>query len=124
MQQLTGNLQGLSPAHKRMLERTWRRRVEPQKIVTPEVAAFLCECSREIGRQVGVLVDRRGDIAHVIVGDLEKLYLPDLGPRRAGAGRLRGVRLVHTHLRGEGLTQDDLIDLAKLRLDLVAAIVM
>ena len=79
----------------------------------------MCECSREIDRQVGVLVDRRGNIEHVIVGDQHKLVLPDLGPRRAGVGRFRGVRLVHTHLRGEPLTRDDLIDLAKLRLDLV-----
>jgi GTP-binding protein HflX len=32
------------------------------------------------------------------------------------------LRCVHTHLRGEGLTQDDLTDLALLRLDLMAAI--
>ena len=37
---------------------------------------------------------------------------------------MRGVRLIHTHLRGEPLTRDDLIDLAKLRLDLVGAILM
>ena len=29
---------------------------------------------------------------------------------------------MHTHLRGEELTQDDLTDLALLRLDLIAAI--
>src|SRR6185295_19615203 len=34
----------------------------------------------------------------------------------------RGLRFVHTHLRGEGLTQDDLADLALLRLDLMVAI--
>jgi GTP-binding protein HflX len=107
-----------------MLERIFRRRVEPAQIITPELAAFLCECSREIGRQVGILVDRKGNIEHVVVGDQNKLYLPDLGPRRAGVGRLRGVRLVHTHLRSEPLTRDDLIDLAKLRLDLVGAIIM
>jgi GTP-binding protein HflX len=124
VQQLTGNLQGLSPAQKRMLERIWRRRVDPSQIVTPELASFLCECSRETDRQIGILVDRKGNIEHVIVGDGQKLHLPDLGPRRAGVGRFRGVRLVHTHLRGEPLTRDDLIDLAKLRLDLVAAIQM
>jgi GTP-binding protein HflX len=124
VEQLSGNLQGLSPAQKRMLERIWRRRIDPTLIVSSELASFLCECSREIDRQVGVLVDRKGDIDHVVVGDLQKLYLPDLGPRRAGHGRFRGVRLVHTHLRGEQLTQDDLLDLAKLRLDLVAAIAM
>jgi len=107
-----------------MLERIFRRRVDPSQIVTPELASFLCECSNDIGRQVGILVDRKGNIDHVIVGDQNKIDLPDLGPRRAGIGRMRGVRLVHTHLRGEPLTRDDYIDLAKLRLDLVGAILM
>ncbi len=39
-----------------------------------------------------------------------------------GADRFRGLRCLHTHLAGEGLTQDDLTDLALLRLDLMAAI--
>ncbi|HEX6839526.1 MAG TPA: GTPase HflX, partial [Polyangia bacterium] len=124
MEQLSGNTHGLSPAQKKMLERVWRRRVDPSQIVTPELASFLCECSRDTGRQVGILVDRKGNIDHVIVGDQNKIDLPDLGPRRAGIGRMRGVRLIHTHLRGEPLTRDDYIDLAKLRLDLVGAILM
>ena len=41
---------------------------------------------------------------------------------RGGQGRFRGLRLVHTHLRGESLTRDDFTDLALLRLDAVAAI--
>jgi GTP-binding protein HflX len=48
--------------------------------------------------------------------------LPDIGRLRGGAGRFRGLRLVHTHLKGEPLTRDDLNDLALLRLDLVAKI--
>jgi GTP-binding protein HflX len=39
-------------------------------------------------------------------------------------GRLRGVRCVHTHLKQEPLTQDDLTDLALLQLDLMAAVTM
>ncbi|HEX4462049.1 MAG TPA: GTPase HflX, partial [Polyangia bacterium] len=124
METLSGNVQGLSPAHKKLLDRIFRRRVDPTLIVSPELASFLCECSRAIDRQVGILVDRKGTIDHVIVGDQNKLMLPDLGPRRAGIGRLRGVRLVMTHLRQEGLTRDNYVDLAKLRLDMVAAIVM
>ncbi len=124
MQTLTGNTQGLSVADKKLLERIWRRRVDPHTIVTSELATFLCECSQSIKRQVGVLIDRRGDIIHVIVGDQEKIMLPDLGPRRAGQGRFRGLRLIHTHLRAEPLTRDDLMDLAKLHLDMVAAILM
>jgi len=41
---------------------------------------------------------------------------------RAGRERFRGLRCLHTHLRGEELTQDDLTDLALLRLDLMASI--
>ena len=107
-----------------MLDRITQRRVDPTYIISPELAAQLCECSREIRRQVGILINRKGNIEYVIVGDGQKLFMPDLGPRRAGGGRFRGVRLVHTHLRGEVLTRDDLVDLAKLRLDLVAAIQM
>ncbi len=58
----------------------------------------------------------------MVVGDATKLMLPDIGRLRAAEGRFRGLRLVHTHLRGEPLTHDDLVDLVRLRLDLVAAI--
>jgi len=59
----------------------------------------------------------------VIVGDARQLVLPDVGRARAGHARLRGLRLVHTHLKDEPLTRDDLTDLVLLRLDAVAAIV-
>ena len=124
MELVTGNLQGLKPSQRRLLERVHRRRVHPAQVVSWELASFLCDCSRDVERQVGVLIDRRGLVEHVVVGDAHKLVLPDLGRLRSGGGRLRGLRLVHTHLRAEPLTRDDLTDLAKLRLDLVAAIGM
>ena len=61
---------------------------------------------------------------YVIVGDAGKLMLPDIGRLRAAEGRFRGLRLVHTHVRGEPLTRDDFVDLVRLRLDLIAAIQM
>jgi GTP-binding protein HflX len=67
-------------------------------------------------------VHRSGQVDTVVVGDAGKLMLPDIGRLRAAEGRFRGLRLVHTHLRGEPLTRDDLVDLVRLRLDLVAAI--
>ncbi len=69
-----------------------------------------------------MLVHRSGQVDYVIVGDAGKLMLPDIGRLRAAEGRFRGLRLVHTHVRGEPLTRDDLVDLVRLRLDLVAAI--
>ena len=58
----------------------------------------------------------------MFVGDASRIVLPDFGRMRGGRGRFRGLRLVHTHLRSEPLTRDDLADLALLRLDAVAAI--
>jgi GTPase len=91
-------------------------------VVSPELARHLTETSRRLNRQVGVLLGRDGIVRHVIVGDAHSLTLPDIGRLRGGVGRFRGLRLVHTHLKGEPLTRDDLNDLALLRLDLIAAI--
>jgi GTPase len=122
MQDVLGNTLGLKPSQLHALRRTYRRRVDAQSIVSPELARHLTEVSHETNRQIGVFLDRKGDVQAVIVGDAKKLELPDVGRSRAGDSRLRGLRLVHTHLNGEPLTRDDHTDLALLRLDLVAAI--
>ena len=100
----------------------YNRKVPRQTIVSIPLANSLCELSHDIGRQIGVTLDRRGRVKHVIVGDAEQLFIPELGRSRAGEGRFRGIRLVHTHLRDEPLSQDDLTDLVRLRLDLIAAV--
>ncbi|MCI0528681.1 MAG: GTPase HflX [Nitrospira sp.] len=91
-------------------------------IITPEVARTLTELSHSIGRQIGLLVNRSGQIDSVIVGNGHEIVIPDLTDYRLGRKRLRGVRCLHTHLKNEPLTRDDLTDLALLRLDLMAAI--
>ncbi len=120
--EVTGNLSGLKASEIKALEKLYRRRVAPTEVVSSELAAQLASQSAELHRQVGVLIDRRGAITHVMVGDASKIDLPDVGRMRGGHGRFRGLRLVHTHIRGEALTRDDLTDLALLRLDAVAAI--
>jgi GTPase len=120
---LFGNTAGLKASHSKRLLATRRRRVQQRELVSPELARHLTELSMEIGRQLGVLINRRGEVTHVIVGDARQLVLPDIGRARAGQARLRGLRLVHTHLKDEPLTRDDLTDLVLLRLDAVAAVV-
>ncbi|HEX8071152.1 MAG TPA: GTPase HflX [Pyrinomonadaceae bacterium] len=117
-----GNTQGLKPNQLRRIEKLYARRIAPQQIVTPEFARQLTELSHETGRQLGALIDRKGYVEYVVVGDARRIEWPDLRRARLGADRFRGLRCVHTHLRGEELTQDDLNDLALLRLDLMAAI--
>ena len=122
MKEIYGNTLGLKPSELHALRNTYRRSVSPHEIVSPELARHLTELSRETNRQLGVLIDRRGNVDAVVVGNAHKLELPDVGRARAGQVRLRGLRLVHTHLKSEPLTKDDLTDLALLRLDLVAAV--
>src|SRR5438309_5677137 len=122
MRSLHGNTHGLKPNQLRRIERLYQRRIPPHQIVTPEFARQLTELSHETGRQIGALVDRKGYVQYVIVGDARRIELPDLKRVRVAVDRFRGLRCVHTHLRGEELTQDDLTDLALLRLDLMAAL--
>jgi len=115
-------LTGLKPNQLRRLEHVYRRRVPEDAIISWELARFCTGLSREIGRQIGVLINRRGTVEDVIVGNDREVVLPDLSDYRLGRRSLRGLRLVHTHLRNEPLSQDDLTDLALLRLDLMAAV--
>ena len=122
MNEPVGNVLGLKPSELKHLKHTWRRHVGVHEIVSPELARHLTEFSASTNRQVGVLLNRKGNVEAVVVGNAHQLELPDIGRARAGQVRLRGLRLVHTHLKSEPLTRDDLTDLALLRLDLVAAI--
>ncbi len=120
--EIYGDTSGLSPSETKALQHIYRRKVPLDRLTTPELTRALVGISHATGRQVGVLIDRRGTVHHVILGDASKLMLPDVGRLRAGAGRLRGLRLVHTHLRNEPLSRDDLVDLTRLHLDMVVAI--
>ncbi|HYX28512.1 MAG TPA: GTPase HflX [Pyrinomonadaceae bacterium] len=122
MRNLHGNTQGLKPNQLRRIEKLYQRRISPKEIVTPEFARQLSELSHETNRQIGALIDRKGYVEYVIVGDARRIELPDFKRVRVAGDRFRGLRCVHTHLRGEELTRDDLTDLALLRLDLMAAI--
>jgi GTP-binding protein HflX len=117
-----GHVTGLKSSQIKRLERIYRRRIPPQKIINPEIARYLCEISHEIKRQVGILVNRKGIIEYVIVGDHQGIVIPPLPRYRGGLVRLRGLRCIHTHLRTEPLSQDDMTDLALLRLDMMGAL--
>ena len=82
----------------------------------------MADISKEMGRQVGLLIDRRGRVNCAVVGDDKSVFLPDLSAYRQGQSRLCGLRLIHTHLKGEPIDDDDLTDLALLRLDMVGAV--
>ncbi|HOV91333.1 MAG TPA: GTPase HflX [Syntrophorhabdaceae bacterium] len=76
----------------------------------------------EISRQVGILINRRGIIEYVVIGDRNRIEIPKLATERVGRARFRGLRFIHTHLNNELLTKEDLTDLALLQLDLIACL--
>jgi len=117
-----GNTAGLKANQIKRLENFYRRRIPPEFLLTLELAREICRLSREIRRQIGILVNRRGKVCFVIVGDNKKIVIPHTGEYRAAPGRLKGLRCIHTHLTPETLSKDDLTDLALLRLDLMAVI--
>ncbi len=124
MKRLFGNTSGLKTNQVRRLERLHRRRVPAEFLVTWELAREITSISYEIRQQIGLLINRMGQVACVIIGDPRKIVIPDTPDYRTLPGRLKGLRCVHTHLGEERLTDDDLTDLALLRLDIMAAITM
>jgi GTP-binding protein HflX len=96
--------------------------VQRDLVINPEMARSLCQISSELNRQIGILVHRSGKVESIIVGSYNQVMIPQLGNVRAAGGRLRGVRLIHTHLAGEEISDEDLMDLLFLRLDLLSVI--
>ena len=122
MSAVAGLKRGLKPSQRSRLEKLSIKRIPADRVITHEMSRRMTELSAEIRRQIGILVDRNGKIYKVLVGDARSILIPKLEGWRIGAGRLRGLRLVHTHLKDEELSEEDLTDLALLRLDLVASI--
>ncbi|MCL1890318.1 MAG: GTPase HflX, partial [Desulfovibrionaceae bacterium] len=125
----TGNLSGLKPSQLKALHRLGQRRYPNQGGYSLEQARELAALSRSLGRQIGLLIDRQGRPFLILVGDAGGIYIPELPRAKSSGQRLRGLRLLHTHLEdhpdfcleGVGernlLSPEDLMDLLFLRLD-------
>ncbi|MEW6740952.1 MAG: GTPase HflX [Nitrospirota bacterium] len=122
MASIYGNTSGLKKGLLYALEKVYRRKVPADKLITQELARYLTELSFEIGKQIGILVDRSGSITHVIVGNAKGVFIPDLDDYPVGRRALRGLRFIHTHLADEPLNKEDITDLSLLRFDIIAAI--
>lgn len=117
-----GNTTGLKKHFLSSLERIYRRKIPAGTLITPELARYLGGLSHDLGRQIGIITARNGSITHVIVGDANGVFIPELDAYPLGRKALRGLRYIHTHLKDEPLNNEDLSDLALLRFDMIAAI--
>jgi GTP-binding protein HflX len=124
-----GHTQGLKPSQLKQLENLYRRRLPPAELVLAEQALALARLTADLGRQVGLVVSRRGEVVEVVVGGPESLEHPDPARLRRGASRLAGFSLLHTRLvKGAGgaaagaVNGADLGQLARRRWDLLAVL--
>jgi GTP-binding protein HflX len=124
MKKIYGNTRGLKSNYLKRLESLYRRKIRPQHLISTELARDMVRLSFEMGRQIGLLVNRLGKIVYVISGDQQGIVIPDTRYYRSAPGRLRGIRCIHTHLNKDPLSKDDLTDLALLQLDMMAVISM
>ena len=88
--------------------------------VSLEYARDLGELALELRKNVSTLVDRRGRVVTVAVGDAAETPLPSLSGE--AESRLYGLRLIHTHLKPGGLSNADLSMLFLNRLDAMIAV--
>ncbi len=119
---LYGNTSGLRNTQIKQLETLYNYGTPSDFIVDTDLAQKLVALSHTIRRQVGLLINRNGKVIYVLVGEPHRVMIPVTDGYMALPGRLKGLRLVHTHLKKEPLTRDDLTDLALLRLDFITAI--
>lgn len=111
---------GLKKNQVKRLSNLYRRKLDPSLPVSSELARAMGELSLEIGKPVSVLLDRRGRVVTVAVGDAADTPLPPLAGE--AESRLYGLKLVHTHLKAGGLSGGDLSTLFLNRLDAVVAV--
>ncbi|MEM7249522.1 MAG: GTPase HflX [Acidobacteriota bacterium] len=117
-----GQLTGLGRHQRKRVEALTRRRLSPDRLLSQALARELTELSRELGRVLGLVIDRAGRVELALVGDDTEVEIPVLGRGRAGPGRLLGLRLIRTSFLDVALSRDDLTDLELLRLDYLVTI--
>src|SRR6056297_1846346 len=101
MKKVFGNTSGLKSVQVKRIENLYHHRIPQEALISEALSHELSALSAEIRRQIGLLVNRAGKIDSVIVGDPQGLMLPDTSHHKAPPGRLKGLRLIHTHLKDE-----------------------
>lgn len=92
------NAKGLKKSEVQQLVKVLQKRIPKDKILTLDLADSVAEISHFTGYPVSVVINRRGQIVNVTVGNPSRVNVPELRGVRVGPGRLCGHRVIHTHL--------------------------
>lgn len=117
-ERLHGRTSGLAASELRSLENLYRRRPDPKLAVPHDLANELGEISARISRHIGVVVDRRGRLVDVSIGDAVEVPYPAASAADARKdGRLCGLRFIRTKSENTALTNAERLILTKYGLD-------
>ncbi len=87
-----------------------------------ELAKEISALSRDLRRQLGLVVNRKGSILSIVVGTRESIPIPKEVQERVGVTRLSRTRFIHTHLNQEGFSPQDFTALATRRFDVLGSL--
>lgn len=97
MREIKGNIKGIRNSVIAELQKLYD--MQSPQLVSQELAVKLADITEYINREISVYITRSGQIIEIAVGDNSTVELPSFSGRR-GAGRLSGIRCIHTHPGG------------------------
>ena len=97
MREIKGNIKGIRDSVIAELQKLYD--MQSPQLVSQELAVKLADITEYINREISVYITRSGQIIEIAVGDNATVELPSFSSRR-GAGRLSGIRCIHTHPGG------------------------
>lgn len=104
-----------------MLEALSRRRVPQDRVASPDLLEILAHLAQALRREVGVLVDRHGVVAHVVLSRRWQPLADEL--RRRSGTRGSALRYLEAHPQPDGRPDEgDARALGDLDLDLVLSV--
>jgi len=117
---ITGNIDGVRKRVLEELEQIFELKTAKYQFLDVAIIEIMVKVTKEINREVSVLIDRKGKVLEVTIGDSSAVSLPIVDLRE---NKLSKVRVVHTHPNGNPrLSALDISALVKMKLDSIVAI--
>lgn len=116
-------MKGIKKGFISSLEKLYRKKIPPHQLITVDFGENLAELSYEINKEIAVIINRRGQVINVTIGDANSVKLGKFKNVREGKARLCGLRCIHTHPSGTPeLSKADTTALEQNRFDVMACI--
>lgn len=117
---ITGNIDGVRKRILEELEEIFEIKTAKTSFLDQGIIDIMLKATKELNREISVLVDRKGKVVEVTIGDSSTVSMPLVDLRD---NKLSRVRVVHTHPNGNpNLSALDVSALIKMKLDSIIAI--